>query len=235
MVVLIGHTGRDRARDPPTMARTSPTLRNRLGRLRPTRLELVSVHLPKTAGSTFRGVLERAYGDDLAPVYGGVRLDGRAVRAVHGHFPPAQFWSAARRAKLIMWVREPAERLASYYDFWRRVPYGAGNELHDEFLRREMTFDDFVQWAPIRSEFENLYLQGVDGPDDFDFIGFTERFDDDLGRLARLMGWTVDAAPAVVNRTDGERTSVNPRQRALVERHHGAEVDFHRRARERFT
>lgn len=217
------------------MARTSPTIRNRLGRLRPTRLELVSVHLPKTAGSTFRSVLEHTYGDDLAPVYGGARLDGRAVRAVHGHFAPAQFWSAARRARMIMWMREPAERLASYYDFWRQVPYGAGNDVHDEFLRREMSFDDFVRWAPIVSEFESLYLRGVDGPDDFDFIGFTERFDDDLDRLARLMGWTLDTAPAVVNRTGGERTTVDAAQRVLVERHHAVEVDFHRRARERFT
>jgi len=193
------------------------------------------VHLPKTAGSTFREVLERTYGSDFAPVYNGARLDGRTVRAVHGHFAPAQFWSAARNAKLIMWLRDPAERLASYYDFWRTIPAGSGNQHHAEFTAHEMSFDDFVGWSPIMSEFEQLYLHGVDGPDDFDHIGFTDRFDADLARLGRLMGWPPIEKSAVTNRTAGARTTIDDRRRALVAAHHATEVDFYQRARERFT
>ena len=56
------------------------------------------------------------YGDDLAPVYDGARPNGREFRAVHGHFSPDQFWSAGRNAKLIMWLRDPVERLAPKLD-----------------------------------------------------------------------------------------------------------------------
>ncbi|MEM7142844.1 MAG: hypothetical protein AAF548_17605 [Actinomycetota bacterium] len=160
-------------------------------------------------------------------VYGDIGVDGRAYRAVHGHFSPSQFWSAGRNAALIMWLRDPAERIASYYDFWRSsAPHG--NPNHDEFLASEMSLVEFAAWEPIRSEFEQKYADGL-SPDAFDFLGVTERYDADLPRLADLLGWRTAGAASRVNVTPGERAELDPATRAEIESHHGVELDWYRR------
>lgn len=182
--------------------------------------------MPKTAGTSFRAALEREYGDDLAAVYDDVGVDGRAYRAVHGHFAPSRFWSAGRGASLVMWLRDPADRIASYYDFWRSSePHG--NPNHDEFLASGMTLTEFAAWPPIRTEFEADYVAGL-SPADLDFVGITERYDADLARLASLLGWKSDAAVRT-NVTPGDRTPLDPGTRAEIERLHAVEVDWYRR------
>ncbi|MEZ5164951.1 MAG: hypothetical protein R2695_00125 [Acidimicrobiales bacterium] len=181
--------------------------------------------MPKTAGSSFRLTLESVYGDDLAAVYDGAGVDGRAYRAVHGHFSPSQFWSAGRHARLVTWLRDPVERIRSYYDFWR-VTAPHGNPNHDEFLRREMSLVEFAGWHPIRTEFTSTYVPGL-RPDDFFFIGLTERYDDDLARLAELLGWNV-VLPARENVTPGERSTVDAATRREIEQLHAAEVAWYR-------
>jgi hypothetical protein len=166
-------------------------------------------------------------------VYDGARPNGRDFRAVHGHFAPAQFWSAGRNAKMIMWLRDPVERIASYYDFWLATePHG--NPNHDEFLRRDMTLAEFARWEPIRREFPEHYVAGLE-PDDFAFIGITERYQDDLARLARLLGWSsasdVGQAPATPrNVTPGARSVVDAVTREAILDAHTLEATWYRTA-----
>jgi hypothetical protein len=173
-------------------------------------------------------VLEGEYGDDLAAVYDGARPNGREYRAVHGHFSPDQFWSAGRRAKMVMWMRDPVDRIASYYDFWLgSAPHG--NPNHDEFLRREMTLVDFARWDPIRTEFAQKYVAGL-RPSDFAFIGVAERYEQDLTRLAALLGWPDPDPAAPANVTPGERSLVDETTRAAITDAHGLEVEWYRDA-----
>lgn len=190
-------------------------------------MELISLHIPKTAGTSFRAALEAEYGADLTPVYGGIGVDGRACRAVHGHFSPSQFWSAGRHAALIMWLRDPAERIASYYDFWRSSA-AHGNPNHDEFLASDMTLTEFAAWEPIRTEFETMYIEAL-SPADFTFVGIAERYDEDLARLADRLGWRTTGVAERVNVTPGERAPLDAATRAEIERHHPVEVDWYRR------
>ena len=64
------------------------------------------------------------------------------------------------------------------------------------------------------------------------FIGFTDRFDADLARLAEFLGWPAAPSAESANITPGERTVVDDRTRAIIESHHAVEIDFYHRARE---
>ena len=197
--------------------------------MRPSRLELVSVHIPKTAGTSFRFALEAEYGHDLAHVYNDVGLNGRTYRAVHGHFSPSQFWSAARHAKLIMWLRNPVERLVSYYDFWLSRASTEGNKNHAYFRSSNMSLSEFVTWEPIRTEFEQKYVKGLSFCD-FDFIGVTERYDKDLDRLAKLLNWSSPIKACRTNVASGDHSFVEAAAYDAIKRYHSVELDWYRRA-----
>lgn len=106
---------------------------------------LISVHLPKTAGTSFEHSLRQHFGAQLKRRYADkplhhhpLRRNLRAAReglggghrqeaasptgCVHGHFLPLSYRHLARRADVtfVTWLREPIDRLLSHYHYWRR-------------------------------------------------------------------------------------------------------------------
>jgi len=81
--------------------------------------ELSSVHIPKTAGTSFGAALLDWYGRQLSVDYGGLKSrPGKTKLAVHSQFPAEK-----REAdRVITWLRDPAARIVSMYYFWRALP-----------------------------------------------------------------------------------------------------------------
>lgn len=217
---------------------------------------LVSLHLPKTAGTSFRLALEAHYGDRLVQDYamlpmqlGRGRREWRAVctaaaarrplapgvHAVHGHFLPIKYRLAllGRRARYITWLRDPVERVLSHYHFWRRDYDGAdpAQPMRNRVLREDWSLERFCLGPELRNLY-GQYLCGF-GLRNFAFIGITEHYADDLAWFSRhVMG----DAPAAVShaRTNPARQEagygVAPGLRDRIERHHAADVALYRRA-----
>ena len=100
----------------------------------------------------------------------------------------------------------------------------------------DMSLAEFARWEIVTGGFAEIFLDGTDGLDSFDFIGITERFDEDLAKLAHRLNWTTTPRPGVrANTTPKDPTPVDAATRQVIERHHEFEVDFYRRAAERFA
>ena len=147
---------------------------------------LISVHLPKTAGTSFERSLRRHFGAQLERRYADkplhhhpLRRNLRAAReglcgrrrpeaaspaCVHGHFLPLSYRHLARRAdvRFVTWLREPIDRLLSHYHYWRRAADSdARDTLKDQMqdkLQRRMREENwsFEQFAQ-RRELRNVY------------------------------------------------------------------------------
>lgn len=218
---------------------------------------LVSLHMPKTAGTSFAETLRAAAGPgyladyaDLpmqhAPwrrrrdaVRGGLALRGRigpGVTCIHGHFLALKYRIAlaGRPVRYITWLREPVQRLASHYAYWRR-DYDGGDPaqpLRNRMLREDWSFERFALGPEMRNVYRQ-YLWGFD-PARFDFIGLTEHYESDLGRLVAMLGCQPVAAAALVNPEGGEAGyAVDPGLRRRIERHHAADLALYRRVLER--
>src|SRR5262245_8416038 len=174
------------------------------------RLELVSVHFPKAAGTSLAKNLRAHFGEALALDYGHdpVNPDHRlseapmlpaGTRAVHGHFRGDRY-REFRGAFRITFLREPVSNLVSIYFFWRSFP-AHGNATHDRFVAEQPSITDFARHcSPIRRLMSMSYFGGVD-MGCFDLVGFYETWERDMARLSTLLGGSL-SSDLYVNRTN---------------------------------
>jgi len=173
-------------------------------------VDLISIHIPKTAGVSFLAILRQVYGNGVVCDYGDpVRSLGRA-RVVHGHFPAGRYRSRWPEASLVTWMRDPVERVISYYYYWLDAePHG--NPNHERFMATRPSLVEFARAPEVQAEV-GQYLDGVE-PSDFLFVGFVDRFDRDVQRLARLLNWPPIRIP---RRNATARPPVSRETRRLV-------------------
>jgi Sulfotransferase family len=185
-------------------------------------MELISIHIPKTAGTAVRNVLRQLYGADLVEDYTDRPLDpqsrfhahprawrkesddfarhlGPGYRAVHGHFAAIKYANHFSEARRIVWLREPISWLISLYYFWKNLPRRA-NTLHHRLLDEGLSFIEFTELPETQNRFSQVFLKET-RLDQLDFVGLQEHFDEDFAELVRLMDW-----PEVVP----EFTNANP-------------------------
>lgn len=184
---------------------------------------LISLHIPKTAGATFREVLLQVYGpqkiffdyeemplDPLSDYHADndawMKRNGERVvlneeiQVFHGHFPVMKYVGTVPRGKIITWIRDPVARLLSHYDYWKRTPPDA-HSLHRQVYEQDMSIVEFAALPVMRNCMSRIFMKGVD-LDRFYFIGLQEHFDEDLKELAGLLQWPSYRAG---------RINVNPR------------------------
>jgi hypothetical protein len=155
---------------------------------------LISVHIPKCAGTSFRHILQALYGENLWTNYGQVFTRNQArpgqiparTDCIHGHFLADAFDDLYPQRHLLTWVRHPVERVVSNYYHFLRSP-----DMRDDCCRRlfeeRLSLRQFAELDWMRNE-ATRYLAGK-SPDEFAFIGVAESFTDSLAVFAQTFGW----------------------------------------------
>jgi hypothetical protein len=168
------------------------------------KLELLSIHIPKTAGTSFYNVLEQVYPVGLSPSLkrrdlansndknSKSEIDLGQFKVVHGHITwqeAAQFCDK-ESTKIICWLRNPVDRVLSNYRFFI-------NRLENPQLNPEVAEINLhrLHETPIeyaeREENRNRMSKFTAGLEleDFFFIGLVECFNQDLQYLAEILEW----------------------------------------------
>jgi hypothetical protein len=187
----------------------------------PVQPEIISIHIPKTAGSTFAETLRSQYGWRLKHLY--LPKDWIAferskpfftskpnVKAIHGHLHHLnrEWKTLYPNGRWVIWLRDPTERVISAYYHWLR-PIDHQDPHHRLFAQKQpdlLTFVREPEFFPTTRVYQPL-LQGFE-PEDFFFVGRTSHYDHDLKELARRLHWT--EAPSV-------KANVNPDKPLLDE------------------
>ncbi|HHP7230439.1 MAG TPA: sulfotransferase family 2 domain-containing protein [Xenococcaceae cyanobacterium] len=165
-------------------------------------VELISVHIPKTAGTAFRHVLHNVYGvnrvlDDYPPdrIHNLNIIIDPKVAVIHGHFLPCKYHNLFTKAKRIVWLRHPIFRLISEY-FFAKTIQDRNNAIHAQLLEKNLNILEFAK-IPAMRNFLTSHLTGMQ-LQDFAFVGIQEFYHQDLITLQNLMGWS-KFYPAVKN------------------------------------
>ncbi len=174
----------------------------------PPRIELVSLHIPKTAGTSFRNILKSVYGEKAVvrvdiplenekashekAVQGPACLPGE-TRVLHGHFRVkdlAHHYRLDAGIPLITWVRDPVERVLSNYFYLQKVLRGILEEQKRNVAllnKMERTLLEYARAEIARNRIAK-FLDGMKA-EDFLFIGVQEFFEEDLADLSHLLHW----------------------------------------------
>lgn len=177
-------------------------------------MELISVHVPKTAGVTFRTLLQTNYGlsavsldygdralDPLStfqtdPARWRVEADHHAallpssVQVVHGHFGGAKYDPTFPATPKIVWLREPVSRLVSHYHYWRTLP-PTPHSLHRRLLDEKLSLLEFARLPSMQNVLANVFLRDCCLAD-FAFVGIQEHFAADLFTLGKFLHWPLE-------------------------------------------
>jgi len=171
-------------------------------------IELLSMHIPKTAGTSFFLILQQVYGKN-----GVMRMDYRLAfdrfivqgkpynsetlpnetRVLHGHLNYkiiSKYLDLNEDVKIITWLRNPVERVISdyYYMLERLKDSFVVDPLHPSILGR-MT-KSLLEFAQVNNEQNKIskYLQGMH-LNDFYFVGIVESLDEDMKELSKRLHW----------------------------------------------
>lgn len=212
---------------------------------------LISVHIPKTAGTAFREILAARFGErllldytdrPLAPGFRWRRLkqrlnppDGRtgietAYDCVHGHFVADKYDALDKPVRRIAWLRDPVQRTISHYQYWKRVP-DLRNPDCRRLIEQNLSIEDFAALPRMRNVMTRFF--GGKKPQDFFFLGTVETMAESLARFNRLTGIAVDAMGAQNRDEDAlSRAGLSPAARQTIDRLNRRDRELYDKVRE---
>lgn len=185
-------------------------------------VELVSVHVPKCAGTSFLDALTEAFGrdaiyrdyddrpvDPAAPVNldpagfferahaGGYPLLA-GKRVVHGHFHARKYAALGEGVRRIAFLREPIDRMISHYYYWMSTPL-TDHALRSYVVRNRLSVYEFARLPLIHDFYTRTFFSGVD-LGTFAFVGFFETYREDVARLSARLGTHLPMRSANANK-----------------------------------
>lgn len=156
-------------------------------------VELVSIHIPKTAGSSFFQVLKKVYGKEavfkINTMGDGLKDEiPVGISVIHGHIRIEELTRILEkyRPKLITWFREPVDRVISnYYFSMQRIREGKARP--EKIHTRNYTLLQYAGMEENRNR-ANWFIGGQ-SLEEFFFIGMYESIEEDMSSLMQMMNW----------------------------------------------
>lgn len=200
-------------------------------------MKIVSIHIPKTAGTTFYDWLCFHFNDvsinlkrDL------VRLDAFSGilhhEVVHGHIRFSEIAPYLKgHEKLITWVRNPIDRVISNYRFFIKTitePIHQNTKVYQANAhRKNETLLEYAQRAETQNQMSK-YLEGSD-LNQFFFIGLFEEFQTELNHLSLLLKVSPSELYSVptANKNRSEHMQVSDYERAEIARYNEKDVKLY--------
>jgi hypothetical protein len=178
----------------------------------------IFVHIPKTAGTTLARIADRQvpaharlhleHHDKSVRAFQALPEARRAeIRFLRGHIPFGLHEHCPRPARYFTMLREPIDRIVSYYYFVQRE---TPHYLHDYANQPDMTLRRYVE-ARVSLQMDNMQTRLLSGvwtepgfgecdpsilalakqnlEQHFAVVGLTERFDETLLLLKSALGW----------------------------------------------
>lgn len=215
---------------------------------------IISVHVPKTAGTSFVKSLEAHFGLGLLKDYADLptntpqyernraallacvhyaeSVHATGVACIHGHFLPLKYLllSVKKDLRFITWMRNPVERVLSHFYYLKSFYDPAtAPPLHRKMVEEEWSIERFC----LSPELKNLFGQFLWGfpLEYFDFIGITEFYDEDLAYFSeQYLHTDLEPQRENVGKKEGGTYQIEAGFRAQLEQFHAYDLELYKTA-----
>jgi hypothetical protein len=153
---------------------------------------------------------------------------------LHGHMNADQNMTKYPEADVIVWFRDPVDRVVSHYEFWKRLEVDFDDPLYRRFHDEDMSIEEFAAEPRVRNAQNRT--TGRRGVEDFAFIGITEQYDRSLDLFGRMYDVdTSDVVPLNFNpKQKRGRYDLPDDTRAVIESYNQIDLELYDQAVERF-
>ena len=161
---------------------------------------IISIHVPKTGGTTFKNFLLDAFPNKVFFDYSNnekIKLEiPDNTEILHGHITARKYRNIYPDAKYITWLREPTQiPISMYYHYLRNPDYNSF--LCKQLYENNLTLEGFINlkknWNVINNFIADVPLQ------DFSFIGILEDYDKSIERFTKQFNISDDLVIEKVN------------------------------------
>jgi hypothetical protein len=218
---------------------------------------ILSLHVPKAAGNSFRQLLQADFGERMMPDYGDwagfnvpeaverCRVRTLAMRSrrdellekydvIHGHFAPDKYLGLFPREDFVAFFRDPYQQAMSHYCFLARNPQREHLE-EKMFHEARMTLHDYLSWEAFRDH-QTQYLGSL-SIEDFAMVGLSEEFYRSVDLFNAIFGRGLKGDMFLNVNPDhqGVPYTIDHDVRKAVEKYRALDIELYRRAREIFA
>jgi hypothetical protein len=187
-------------------------------------LTILSLHIHKTAGTSFREALQHAYGTALLLNYENADSETTLppgltpdIKCIHGHFRPGKYTGIFPNATWITWLRDPAQRIMSQYHQYINHPNPDDPGSRGYFIEKQIGFEEFIAIPNFQNQVSKL-MDPLDATK-FAFIGLVEQFELSISRLSEMMDVALPVPRFMFNRNptkQNARYEISPELERLV-------------------
>jgi len=217
---------------------------------------ILSVHVPKAAGNSFRENLEAAFGERLMGDYGdwagfdvpeanerrarrtaAMRARAPELQAkfdvIHGHFVADKYAGLFPTEEYVAFFRDPYQQALAHYYFLLRNPERDHPEermLHEA----KMSLHDYLEWSAFRNQ-QSQYL-GTLSIDDFTMVGLSAAYPQSLATFRAIFG--IDLGEERFSNVNDDRMGeyeISADIKKAVEKYRAQDLELYRRAVEIFA
>jgi hypothetical protein len=218
---------------------------------------ILSLHVPKAAGNSFRGLLQTQFQERVLLDYGDwagfnvpaaierCKIRTREMRSrrdellekydvIHGHFVADKYLGLFPKQEFVAFFRDPYQQALSHYCFLLRNPQR--EHLEEKMLHEaKMTLHDYLRWDAFRDH--QLQYLGSLAIDDFAMVGLSEEFYRSVELFNSIFGCQLrgDSFLNVNPDHQGAAYRIDEDVRKAVDKYWAADVDLYRRAKEIFA
>jgi len=218
---------------------------------------ILSLHVPKAAGNSFRQLLQIEYGERMLTDYGdwaGFKVPEALERCrirtlkmrsrrdellekydvIHGHFATDKYLGLFPKEEFVAFFRDPYQQAISHYYFLLRNPQREHLE-EKMFHEAKMTLLDYLSWDALRDQ-QSQYLGSL-SINDLAMVGISEEFYKSVALFNAKFGCDLrgDSFLNVNPDTEGAEYKIEPDVRKAVEKYRAADLEVYARAKEIFA
>jgi hypothetical protein len=211
------------------------------------KLELLSLHIPKTAGTSFRNILKEVYGQNAVVRFDinnkrVVRLNQEIytkkslpeARVIHGHFAYKDInalFNIPADTKKITWLRNPVERVISNYFYLESRLKTLLNEEQNNLNILSKMQRSLIEYArdEINRNRQSKFLNGIT-LEEFDFVGIQEDFENDLVKISKALNWEKKPNTLYQNKTPVKKNVIDSEIIQEIERLNQDDMEMYKKA-----